>query len=106
MSTPITTRRTRRRNTSRPHAASRWRGHHPTLTDPAKRGRPEWYGSTHRLPNGFMQAVIDEFVRSSRAHDRARRVYSVLEEFNQAEDLLPSKIRRLLKRFDDGGDAR
>lgn len=100
MAVPVTTRRIRGRETLRPFAALRRPRHTNTLARSVKKGRPSWQKSTRQLPYGFMRAVIDEFVKSSRANDRARRIRTVLEEFNQPEDVLPSKVRRFLKRFE------
>jgi hypothetical protein len=59
--------------------------------------------SAHRLPAGFIGAVNDAFTRTQRISDRVRELRLVLAAYGQDDSVLPTKIRRFLARFDDGG---
>lgn len=59
--------------------------------------------SATRLPDGFIQAIAEAFMRPSRICDRVCRIRFVLETFNQSENVLPTKVRRFLERFEAAG---
>lgn len=73
-----------------------------------KSSKIPWRSSSRRLPLGFMRAINDAFMRPARICDRVRRIRFVLETFGQSEDMLPTKVRRFLDRFDaaESGGAR
>lgn len=104
MSMPIAKRRPHGDKRIRAHAAPRTPAHGITPAGFVQGGSLSWRGTRcrfgTRLPDGFMSAVNTAFMSPCRISDRVRRIRLVLDRFNQSENVLPTKIRHFLERFD------
>lgn len=100
MNAPVSTRRTGGRRPGCWHAAPRRKNRNHTLpADLVKSGSLSWLGT--RLPDGFMTAVTQAFLRPCRIWNRGRDIRFLLEVFNQPEAVLPLEVRSFLRRLDE-----
>ena len=79
-----------------------------TTTLPAGfvKGKLPWRSPAKRLPHGFNTALHAAFSSRANIRERVNRIRFVLEDFNQTEDVLPTKIHRFIKRFGRTGGVR
>lgn len=89
-----------------PTTAPRKPANHNTKSSLVQGGKRPWRSPARQLPAGFMHAVADAFMSHATISERVHRIHFVLDSFGQPADVLPTKVRRFIDRFDSTGGVR